>query len=315
MLKAILSFILLFVVSGVSDARVVNRMVAVVGTEAITLSELDAFEARLKDSPPEITDQGRIFQDKKKILELFVEDKIFQKEVKRLGLDASDKEVAAEVATIRERLNINETDLKKMLKERGTTYAIYKDFLRRQIEQRRLITQEIRSNVTISKEDVLNYYHQNIAKAAPTIEYHTKHIFFNTTPSNEIEVRKKAEQIVKRGRSVENFGTLARQFSEGPEANSGGDIGWFSLDQVIPEFKNAITKLRPGEISDPFKTSKGIHVLQLVDLRQPSPPELDDKTKERIQNILFQERISVLLHQWIQQKKRPEDGYFVEILL
>ena len=298
-----------------ADARIIDRIVAIVGKEPVTLSELNKFQERLKQAPPELTQNGQILQDKKRVLELLVEQKIFQSEIKRLGLGASDKEVKAEIESIRNRLNLNDKELREMLKERGTTYDVYKDYLKQQIEQRRLISQEIRSNVSVSKEDIINYYQQNVAKAAPSIEFHARHIFLQATPANELEVRKRAEQIVKSARSGENFSTLAGKYSEGPEAGGGGDLGWFSLEQVIPEFQNAVKKLRPGDISDPFRTAQGIHVLQLLDMRQPPPPQLDERTKDRIQNIIYQERIGVVLNQWIQSKKRPEDGYYIEIML
>lgn len=298
-----------------AHARIVDRTVAVVGKDPITLSDLNQFYERLKQAPPELTDSGKVLQDKRKVLELLIEQKIFQNEVKRLGLEAPNKEVEAEIASIKNRLNLNDRALRVMLKERGTTYDIYKDYLKQQIEQRRLIAQEIRSNVTVSKEDILNYYQQNIVNAAPSKEFRAKHIFLQATTSSELETRKRAEQIVKGARSGENFSMLAKKYSESPEAGSGGDLGWFNIEQVLPEFQNAVKKLQPGEISDPFRTSQGIHILQLVDMRQPPSPQLDDKTRDRIQNIIYQERIGILLNQWIQSKKRPEDGYYIEIML
>lgn len=297
------------------DAKTVDRIVAIVGKEPITMSGLNQFYERLKQAPPELTQKGQILQDRRKVLDLLIEQKIFQNEVKRLGMEATDKEVKSEIESIKSRLNLSDKDLRDMLKERGTTYDIYKDYLKQQIEQRRLISQEIRSNVSVSKEDIINYYQQNIAKAAQSLELHARHIFLQAPPSGELEVRKKAEQIVKAARSGEAFSTLASKYSEGPESGSGGDLGWFSIDQVIPEFQNAIKKLRPGQISDPFRTAQGIHILQLIDIRQPTPPALDERTKERIQNIIYQERIGILLNQWIEGKKRPEDGYYIEILL
>lgn len=313
--RFLISLSLLSIINASAFARVIDRTVAVVGKEPVTLSELNEFYERLKQAPPELTDRGKILHDKRKVLELLIEQKIFQSEVKRLGLEASDKEVGSEIASIQNRLNLNDRSLREMLKERGTTYDIYKDYLRQQIEQRRLIAQEIRSNVSVSKEDILNYYQQNVAKSPPSAEFRARHIFLLATPSNELEVRQRAEQIVKGARSGENFSTLAIKYSESPEASSGGDLGWFNIDQVLPEFKNAVKKLRPGQVSDPFRTAQGIHVLQLIDMRQPQPPKLDEKTKDRIQNIIYQERISILLNQWIQNKKRPEDGYYIEIML
>ena len=299
-----------------AQGKVVDKIIAVVGDEAITLSEFNDFLEHLKHAPPDVIGKDSVvLNDKARALDLLIEEKIFEKEIKRLNLVPTESEIKTEIDNIQARLNLNEKQLRALLRERGTSYEIYIDFIKRQVEQRRLISQEIRSNISISKEDIQNYYQQNIAKAQAGAEYRVRQILLIPDPKNELETRKRAEQLVRRLRAGEDFATLARQNSQGPEAGNGGDLGWIRFEELIPEFQRPITSLRIGAVSDPFKTSFGIHLLQVVDIRQPTPPELDPQLEERIRNHLFQERISVLLHQWIEQKKRPEDGYFVKKML
>jgi len=298
------------------DAKIVDRIVAIVGTTAITLTEFNDFHQRMKNAPPELLGPDRsLLQNRENILELLIEEKIFENETEKLGLIATDDEVEAEIATIRNRLNASPDQLKAMLRDRGTKYSDYVKFLKKQLEQRRLISQVIRSNVSISDEDIINYYHQHIEKSEVGGEYRASHILLKIPEGKELETRQLAEKLARRVREGGSFSVIAKQNSDGPQASTGGDLGWSSLNEMNPEFKQTLSTLRTGDVSDPFKTPYGIHLLQLVDVRQQPPPQLDQPLKERIRNILFQERISILLKQWMEQKKRPGDGYYIKKML
>ncbi|MFC2074932.1 peptidylprolyl isomerase [Bdellovibrionota bacterium] len=313
-MRKILIFLSIFLVSAFGNAKVVDRIVSVVGDEPITLSELNEFQIQLKKSPRELREEEKkVLENRQAVLEILIEDKIFEKEIVRLGLDAKDAEVESEILNIRERLKLSPKQLKEMLKSKGTSYKEYFSFIKRQIEQRRLIGQVIRSNVTISDEDIINYYQQNVSKSLAKAEYRASQILLKTTPQKEKEIRNRAENIVKRVRAGEGFAKLARQYSEDPTASSGGELGWFRPAEMIPEFQRPISQLKPGEVTDPFKTKLGIHIIYLEDVRMPPPPELTPQLKERIRNLLFQERIAILLKQWFEKMKR--DKYVVKKMI
>jgi len=116
--------------------------------------------------------------------------------------------------------------------------------------------------------------------AHPGKEYHARHILVKTEDE--------AKAIIAELEKGADFAELARQKSTGPTGKNGGDLGWFSPDQMVPEFGAAVQKLKKGEFSrEPVKTQFGWHVILLEDMREVPPPDFESMKPElqaRLQN-------------------------------
>ncbi len=100
---------------------------------------------------------------------------------------------------------------------------------------------------------------------------------------NSKQNRAKAEEILKRAKSGEDFAKLAKEFSTEPGAKEkGGDLGWFSHGQMVPEFEEAAFKMKPGEISDIVETKFGFHIIKLEDRKtETKDGKPDEQVKAR----------------------------------
>ena len=114
-------------------------------------------------------------------------------------------------------------------------------------------------------------------------EYLTAHPELDTSKQN----RPKAEEVLKRARSGEDFTKLAKEFSTEPGAKEkGGDLGWFGPGQMVPEFEKAAFALKPGEISDIVETKFGYHIIKLED-RKTETKEGKSEEQVKARHILI----------------------------
>jgi peptidyl-prolyl cis-trans isomerase C len=100
-----------------------------------------------------------------------------------------------------------------------------------------------------------------------------------------VETEDEAKAIVEEIKGGADFASVAKEKSKDPGAADGGDLGYFTKDQMVPEFSEVAFKMYPGQVSNPVKTQFGWHVIKVEDRRQRAVPELD-KIKDQIDSYL-----------------------------
>jgi peptidyl-prolyl cis-trans isomerase C len=100
-----------------------------------------------------------------------------------------------------------------------------------------------------------------------------------------VEKEEDAKAILAELKKGADFAQLAKQKSKDPGASEGGDLGYFTKDQMVPEFATAAFKLEKGQISDPVKTQFGWHIIKVEDKRKRQLPEFD-KVKDQIETFV-----------------------------
>jgi peptidyl-prolyl cis-trans isomerase C len=120
----------------------------------------------------------------------------------------------------------------------------------------------------VSDEAMHKVYDEAVKQAAPEQEVHARHILVAT----EAE----AKEIIAELKKGADFATLAKQKSKDPGAAEGGDLGFFTKDQMVPEFSEVAFKLDKGQISDPVHTQFGWHVILVEDKRTKPTPTFEE---------------------------------------
>ena len=134
---------------------------------------------------------------------------------------------------------------------------------------------EVKSALT--DEAFRKVYDEAVKSMTPQEEVRARHILVE----NEDEAKAIAEQI----KGGADFATLAKEKSKDPGAAEGGDLGYFTKDQMVPEFAEVAFKMYPGQVSNPVKTQFGWHIIKLEDKRQRPVPEFE-KVKDQIETFL-----------------------------
>ncbi len=118
-----------------------------------------------------------------------------------------------------------------------------------------------------TEQNIKDTYDQVAKNQKPDTEYHAHHILVPTE-----DAAKAAQKRVKGG---EDFDKVAAELSKDPGGSKGGDLGWFTKDKMVPEFGEAVSKMEPGQISDPVKSQFGWHIIKLDEKRAKVFPPLE----------------------------------------
>jgi len=143
---------------------------------------------------------------------------------------------------------------------------------------------EFNRDLRIGEDEIRAKYEEQIA-ALKASEFKASHILLET----EADALKVAGELSSGG----NFAVLAETYSTGPTGVNGGDLGWFQLENMEPEFSAAVSTLQKGQATkEPVKTKFGWHIIKLVDTRSAAKPDYSPAVKAGIQNTLLREAMA-----------------------
>ena len=147
------------------------------------------------------------------------------------------------------------------------------------------LTKTIGSQVT--EEALQKIYSETKSEMASGDQIKARHILLDS--------EEKAMEIIKKLQAGGEFAKLASEYSTGPSAASGGDLGWFGEGQMVPEFSKAAFALNPGDIvTKPVKTQFGWHIILVEDRKVSAPPSFDD-AKEQLASTMSQKLLKELI--------------------
>jgi peptidyl-prolyl cis-trans isomerase SurA len=301
----------------VSPAETCNRVVAVVNDDVITQLEL---EKKIKEmtgfSVEDLkrNDGPRFAETEHRILELLIDEKITEDKVKELKITVSKRQVDATIKRIKEENHWSDEEFTAHLERGGFTLEKYQEKIRKDLERMQLIEYEVRSKIIIRDEEIKAYYEQNKKLFGSTKKVRLAGIFLllkRPDDQGEIkEIQEKGEEILERLKRGEDFGDLAKKFSEGPGAADGGDLGMFDADQLDPQFRKIIDTLPEGSVSGLIPTSKGIQILKVTQKQVGKAKPLEE-VKGAIYSELYQQEINRRYDSWI---KELRDNSYTRIL-
>ena len=283
---------------GLTD--VVEQVAAVVGDSVILMTEIDSYLLRLEAqgwTRPETTSELMSF--KADVLDLLINEQLVIQDAGR------DSTLAVGEEELEERLQL-EIDgqirqfgtlsrLQEALAEQSMTMSIFRDqrrsAIKRQLLQERYMAKRGRSarNVVISEEELRTFFAENkeqLPQLPPTIAFMNLQLAPLPTEAAKAEALAEADSVLRMLRDGEqdDFGELARQFSDGPSASDGGQLGWVRRDGAfVEEFEEVAFMLAPGMVSVPTETDFGYHLILVERVRGG---------ERRVRHILFQPEIT-----------------------
>ena len=288
-------------------AEILNRVVAQVNDDVITLYELDNRIKELTGYEPDelkLKDKKRYIATRRQVLELLVDEKIAFEKIRELGIEITPGEIDEAIERIKESNQLTQEDLIARLKEQDMNLKSYKEEIKRQLERNKLINYEVKSKIVIREEELKDYYANNKDKFRLIAKVHLATIFLKKEdPSNQeetIALLRKAEDIVFRLKKGEDFGEMAKKFSQGPGAEEGGDLGIFKTSQLDPDLLKVLKDMIPGDVTRPIIRPAGIQIVKLLE-RQDSIVKPFEEVREAIFEILYKEKVNKRYSSWLKE--------------
>ncbi len=267
----------------------VDRIVAVVNKEVITLSELnEAMGAATRQLRRQGTQAPPHDVLERQMLERLILDKAQLQMAKETGIRVEETQVDRAVQRVAEQNKLTLADFRAALERDGIPFDAFRSDLRDQIVLTRLREREVDDKIQVSDTEIDLFLQETSAQSAERAEYNLAHILVRVpeqaSPERIEAARAKAEKARAEAASGD-FGAVAASYSDAPDALQGGALGWRSADRLPELFSSAVAKMGSGQVSEVLKSSAGFHVLKLLDRRGAPAPNVPI-VQTRIRHIL-----------------------------
>jgi len=304
---AILLLLIFSVYPVAYTAEVVDRIVAVVNDDIITQSELEesmlpfVADYRVRYGEEEL--EEKIDEARRDALNRLIEEKLILQEAKRRGVQVDDAEIEKRIEIVKSRFG-NEEEFYEAIRQSGVTLAKLKEKYREQIMMKNLVTGIISSEVSISPSQIAAYYYGNPQEFSlpPRVRFQVLLLKPDDERSAE-ETEALSIQVLDRVKAGDDFSLLVEEYSQGPNTDKGGDMGYMTEGSMIKEIEDELAKLKPGEISGIIKTSAGFYIIKVTERKEQETETLTEVTS-LIRERLFQRESELTLREFMAELKK-----------
>lgn len=226
------------------------------------------------------------------ILEQLIARALLLEEAEKVGITATESDVEQIIANITAEAQVTLDELKQKLEEQNVTMDEFREAIEEQFIMNKVIEQEVLTDVSVTEEEILSYYETQKEKLS---EVRASHILICYTGALKCEsdltkeaAEEQAQALIERIKAGENFEALAKEYSTDPSAEfNGGDLGWFTKGQMVPEFETAAFSLNAGEMAAaPVETAYGYHIIMVTDKKDT----LEDVKEEILATLTLEKQ-------------------------
>jgi peptidyl-prolyl cis-trans isomerase SurA len=295
-----------------ADAVVVDRIVAVVNDDLITLFDLNQnfrpYEANIKalGYAPE-KERETLFKLRTDLLNQLIERKLSDQVVKKNNIEVSEQEIDTALERLKDARSLTDDDLRTGLARQGLTLEEYRKNLKQQLLRNKLVNREIKSKIVITEDDINAYYDAHREKFAGELNYHLWNIFIRTPEFADDSTKRialeKMEAVLTQLRQGRSFESFAVDDPDSPIAPKGADLGQFKLDELSPELREAVSGMKAGDFSPILKTDMGYQIIFVQKIVEAKSKSLA-AVKSEIHEILYNEAVDNRFQKWLKDLRK-----------
>jgi len=280
----------------------VDRVVASVDGDPITMREVQDFASQ-HGQPIESADFASS-DEARMAVKALIGQKLLEQEVKKYDDKVDEAQVDKYIMQLRMDKHMSEAEFREQLQASGMSYDELRKRARLDLEKSMMIEEEVRAKINVSDAEIKAAYDAHkedftITKERLRLSQILIALPPNPTPAQVSAAQKKAAMVRARALKGDDFGDLARVYSDDDSKSNGGELGWFAPGDINDSILAAVKTLKPGEISQPVRTSHGIHIVKLEDHEVPGLVPLNE-VKAQIRAQLVDQQTSVQLEKWVE---------------
>ncbi|HSC74941.1 MAG TPA: peptidylprolyl isomerase [Pseudomonadales bacterium] len=299
--------------------QTLDKVVAVVNDDVIMASELalqvNLLAHQIKQAgqplPPE-----EILQ--RQVLEKLIVESLQVQMGERAGVKVSNEQLDAAIESIAAQNKMSSATFQSELERQGIPLAVFRENVQRQIIIQQVQQALVIKRIDISEQDIDNFLNSEegrrvamqAAEEKPVSQSHARHILIKPSAiRNDEETQALLQKISTAVQKGGDFAALAKKYSEDPgSAMKGGDLGWSSPGQMVPEFEQMVENTELGKVSPPFRTQYGWHIVQVLERREQNMSE--QILRQQAQMILRKRQFQDELPRWL---KELRDKAYIQI--
>lgn len=287
--------------------KIVDRIIARVNGEIITQRMFEQEKQKLREqlaqdaSGPDLDAQFR--EQSKNLLRDLIDQSLMVQKANDLDINV-DTDVIKRLDDIRQQYNLASLDdLQKEVEKQGIIWEDFKDQIKRQLLMREVIGREVGSRIVVSRDDARKFYdtHKDEFKSPGMV--HLQEILVSSQKHKPEEAKKRVADALAELNAGQRFSEVGKKYSDGPNADQGGDIGFVKMGTMAPDIAAAVEKLDVNQTSGIIETKLGWLILKVTERFSPGIPKFEE-VEQRIDEQLYNQKMQPNLRDYLRELRK-----------
>lgn len=302
----LLIFLYLFSIPQISTANEIDKIVAVVNSDIIMMSEVRKRSNLLRQVDQKartLPQQGLM----KAALEELLLERLQVQQAKERGIVVDDVTLNRAIERVAQKNRMGLGQFRQALAQEGINYNDYREQVRNKMISEALRKRQVDRRIRVSDQEVEDLIVSQSGKLNRGVRYNLQHILISAPAGTSVAsvnvAKKKAERLRKSILSGQEFTVIAKANSDSNAANNGGKLGWQAAEKLPVSFGRALSLLEVGGVSEVVRDPKGFHILKLLDRQGGQQNQSEDRLKIKAEEFLGNRKLEEEYMVWLQRLK------------
>jgi peptidyl-prolyl cis-trans isomerase C len=288
------------------------EVAAVVNGVEIPMSRL---EQQVRNYQQQMMQRGQQVQGmqleqlRRQALESIINTEVLYQIASEKGYEASEKQVNSEMDSMKQRFG-GDQQFQGALQQQGMSEDSLRENIARYYTIQQFIDEQFAPEVTVRDEEAKTFYEENTQAFKQEEQVRASHILIEVQEDASDEKKQQArdtlEEVQQKLDDGAEFSEMARQYSEGPSAKNGGDLGYFGRNQMVKAFEEKAFSMDPGEVSGIVESRFGYHLIKVTDRKEEQTAPYEE-VKDRIISYLEEQRMGENINAYLEEQKNDMD--------